>query len=302
MNFSKKKFKLALICFGIFNSPTEFFSQQTKGFKFGILAGAYFANNNTARIYDGYGYSSDKVKNNFETSSLNRKINFEYGGGNGQPDRIAKELAVGTNEWIRITEKDMPINMHYTPAFLIGFLGRYNLNENSSVLFNFHTARISATGNFTIETIPSTNPSGVTWKTENIRTFLITGTEQRFSIQTGLQRYLSRNEIFNFFVEAGPVFNMVKAVNNKAIINSLQVDLTRQYNEYGNEIFRARNMTGVDFGFFAGIGINLNTGSDWGVQILYNPAYERIGIGENPGPFVQHSIGVRMYKAKKEVS
>lgn len=274
------------------------FAQQKKGLQAGLYVGAFFANKSTATIYDGYGYDLDGKKNDFQNSALNRKVNYEYGGGNGQPDRIAPALSVGTNEWNRITEDDMPINMHYTPAFMIGLNCRYNMNESSALLFNLNTARISATGNFTIELTPSVNQGGSTWSSNNIQTFQITGTEQRFIFQAGLQRYLSQNEIFNFFVEAGPLLNMIKAVNNKAIINSLQIDLTRHYNELGMETFRARNMTAVSFGFFAGAGINLNTGSDWIIQVLYNPSFERIGIGENPGPFLQNTLGLRMYKAK----
>lgn len=279
----------------------SFFSshaQQKKGVQAGLYTGAFFANNITAVLYDGYGYNLEGKKNNFEDSYMNRKINMEYGGGTGQPDRIAQELGLNSNEWVRITEEDMPVNMRYSTAFMIGLTVRYNVNETSALLFNLQSARISATGNFTIETTPSTNQSGVTWKSQNILNFPITGTEQRFVFQTGLQRYLSRNEIFNFFVEAGPLVNMVKMVNNRAIINNLQIDLTRYYDVTGIETYRARNMSAVDLGFFAGIGINLNTNTGWTVQLLYNPSYERIGIGENPGPFLQQSLGLRMYKAK----
>lgn len=276
-------------------------AQQKKGFKIGLYVGAFFANDITATLYDGYGYDLEGNKNNFENSYMNRKINYEYSGASGIPDRIAPELGLAnSNEWVRITEKDMPINMQYTTAFMIGLPVRYNLNKTSSLLFNLQTSRIAATGNFTIETIPSTNLSGNNWSSQNIRTFPIIGTEQRFAFHAGLQQYLTHNEIFNFFVEAGPVFNMIKVVNNKAIINNLQIDLTRYYDITDIEIFRARNMSAVDFGFFAGAGINLNTSSDWVVQVLYNPSLERIGIGENPGPHFQNSIGLRMYKAKWE--
>lgn len=278
------------------------FAQQKKGLQAGLYVGAFFANKATAVLYDGYGYDLEGKKNSFQDSYMNRKINIEYGGGNGQPDRIAQELGLNSNEWVRITEDDMPVNMQYTPAFMIGLSVRYNVNETNALLFNLQSARISATGNFTIETTPSTNQSGVTWKSQNIRTFQITGTEQRFELQTGLQRYLSHNEIFNFFVEAGPLFNMVKIVNNRAIINSLQIDLTRYYDVFGNETFRARNMTAIDFGFFAGIGVNLNTNTNWIVQFLYNPSYQRIGIGENPGPHLQHTLGLRMYRSNWDES
>lgn len=273
-------------------------AQQKKGIQAGLYTGAFFANNITAVLYDGYGYNLEGKKNNFEDSYMNRKINMEYGGGTGQPDRIAQELGLNSNEWVRITEEDMPVNMRYATAFMIGLTVRYNVNETSALLFNLQTARISATGNFTIETTPSANPGGVSWKSQNILTFPITGTEQRFVFQAGLQRYLSRNEIFNFFVEAGPLVNMVKIVNNRAVINNLQIDLTRYYDVTGIEIYRARNLSAPDLGFFAGIGMNLNTNTGWTVQILYNPSYERIGIGENPGPFLQQSLGLRMYKSK----
>lgn len=291
-------FTFCLLPFTFFS--LSLYSQQKKGTQIGLYTGAFFPNNSTATLYDGYGYNLDGKKNSFEDSYLNRKINYEYGGANGQPDRIAQELGLNSNEWIRITPKDMPVNMRYTPAFMFGMAVRYNLNETSSLLLNLQSARFSATGNFTIETTPSVNSGTNTWKSQNIRTFSIIGTEQRFMLQAGLQRFLSHNEIFNFFVEAGPVFNMVKIVKNQAIINNLQIDMMRYYDVLGNQVFQARNMTAVDFGFFAGAGINLNTNTGWIVQVLYNPSYERMGIGEKPGPFLQHALGLRMYKAKWE--
>lgn len=286
-------FPLAFI-FIIGSSNT--FSQQKKGFQVGLYTGAFFASNATAIIYDGYGYDLEGQRNDFENSFLNRKINYEYGGANGQPDRIAQALNLNSNEWVRITEKDMPINMRYAPAFLLGLAMRYNANKSSTLLVNLQAAKINTGGNFTIETTPSVNSGTNTWQSKNIQTFDITGTEQRFMLQAGYQRFLSQNEIFNFFFEAGPLMNMIKVVNNKATINSLQIDLTKYYDVQGNMIYQARNLSAVDLGFFAGFGMNLNTGTGWIIQVLYNPSIERIGIGENPGPYPQHAIGLRMYK------
>ncbi len=295
----KKKFFLFSILsfqFSVFNLS---FSQQKRGFQAGLYAGAYFANQTTAVLYDGYGYDLGGIKNNFDNSWLVRKINYEYGGGNYQPDRIAPALGLAnSNEWKRITPENMPINMRYTPAFAIGLNARYNVNKKSSLLFNFNTMRLSCTGNFTIEVTPSANQAGNTWATQTIRTFPILGKEQRFAFQIGLQQFFTENKIFNFFAEAGPSLNYVKFVNNHVVINTLDIDLTTQYDVAGNRIFRARNMTSVDFGFFAGVGLNLNTQSNWMVQMVYNPSLERFGIGENPGPFFQNNIGLRMFKMK----
>ncbi len=264
-----------------------------KGFQTGLFLGSLFANKYTANLYDGYGYDNNGVKNDFLNSFMYQKIIMEYGGGNGQTDQIAQQLNVNPGDWA-FDKTDMPINMKYNPSFVIGLQGRWQNSKKTGVLLNINAAKLSLNGNFTIQIL--TPPIGpVQPNFQNIQIFSIRGAEQRIDIQAGLQRILGEDEIFGVIIEGGPLLNMVKFTSNKIIINNLNIDLMTFYDQYGYQFYKAKNLTGVDFGAFAGIGVNINTNANWKLQAIYNPSYEKIDIGENPKPKLQHALGIRVY-------
>lgn len=266
---------------------------KSKGLQTGLYLGSLFANKFTAHLYDGYGYGIDGVKNNFPNSFMYEKIIVEYGGGNGQPDQIAQQLNVNPGEWA-FDQSDMPINMKYNPAFTVGLQARWLTKKKYAVLLNANASKLTLNGNFTIQLLaPPIGP--VQPGFQNLQIFPIIGSEQRIVIQLGLQRILGEDEVFNLIVEGGPLFNMVKFSGNRIVINGLQIDLMTFYNQYGNEVYRAKNLTGVSFGAFAGLGVDVNTNARWKIQGVYNPSYEKISLGENQAPKLQHAIGVRVY-------
>jgi hypothetical protein len=264
-----------------------------KGFQTGFFLGSLFANKYTAHLYDGYGYNTNGEKNDFLNSFMYQKIVTEYGGGNGQPDQIAQALNVNPGDWA-FDKTDMPINMKYNPSFLIGLQARWQMSKKAAVMININAAKLTLNGNFTIQIL--TPPIGpVQPNFQNFQIFSITGAEQRIVIQAGMQRILGDDEVFGFIVEGGPLMNMVKFSRNQITINNLNIDLMTFYNQYGYEIYKAKNLTGVDFGAFAGLGVDVSTNARWKLQAIYNPSYERIGLGENPRPKIQHAVGVRVY-------
>jgi hypothetical protein len=265
---------------------------KSKGFHFGFIVGSLFANKYTASLYDGYGLDADGFKNDFSNSAMNRKINWEYGGGNGQPDRIAVALGVNHSDWT-FDETDMPINMHYTPAIFVGLQTRYCFNNKDALLLNANGTKLTANGDFTITTTAPT--VGTTQYPQNIKTFPIIGGEQRLDLQMGYQRIMGDNDKLNFFMEGGLTFTMVKFNRNIIQINNLAIDLSTYYNYQGYVEYRAKNLTGVSFGAFAGMGLNLSISPKWIIQLVYNPAFEKINIGVDPAYKLQHALGLRAY-------
>ncbi|HEV7230193.1 MAG TPA: hypothetical protein VGO45_02625 [Bacteroidia bacterium] len=263
-----------------------------KGFHFGFFVGSLFANNYTANLYDGYGLDADGNKNDFPNSAMNRKIHFEYGGDNGQSDRIAPALGVNHTDWT-FDNSDMPVNMHYTPSIFVGLQTRYCASNKDAILFNVNGTKLTVNGNFTITTTAPT--VGTTQYPTNIRTFPIIGGEQRMILQLGYQRILGDNDKLNCFVEGGLSFTMVKFNKNVIQINDLLIDLTTYYNYQGYVDYRAKNLTGVSFGAFAGFGLNLSLSKKWTVQLVYNPSYENINIGIAPALKLQNALGLRAY-------
>jgi hypothetical protein len=274
------------------NETSDVPKPQSKGFHIGLYVGSYFANKYTAKLYDGYGFDADGKRNSFENSFMYNKIVLEYGGGYpGQQDLIAQALGVQHGEWA-FSESDMPINMRYSPAFLLGLQGRYSVDNNNAILLNVNASQLNITGNFTITTTPQTNFTQVS---KDIKTFAIKGVEQRLMFQIGYQRLFGTNEKINLLAEGGLNITMAKFDKNVILINDLLIDLTTYYYQSGYSAYFVKRPIGVGYGAFAGLGVNFNMSEKARIQFLYNPSYEGINIGENPKLKLQHAVGLRMY-------
>ncbi len=274
------------------NDNTESAGKQ-KHWKIGMYVGSYFANKYTASAYDGYGYNIDGIRNSsFETSYMYEKIIMEYGGYNGYgTDQIAVALNVNHGEW-NFTKDDMPINMHYRPAFIFGINGRYSVDKVNAIELNMNFAKLTVNGNFTISTLP---PPGSTQINNSIQTFGIIGGEQRLMTQLGYCRILGNNENLNFLVEGGMNMTYARFSSNQILINNLKIDLTAFYDNQGVQANYTRKPVGFGLGAYAGIGLNLSANDDYTIQLVYNPSLEGIKIVSNSTLKWQHAIALRAY-------
>ncbi|MEK6616697.1 MAG: hypothetical protein AABZ32_11425 [Bacteroidota bacterium] len=270
-------------------------NKNGKGFHAGFYLGSYFAHKYTAKFYDGYGYDADGKKNDFLNSFMNKRINIDYGGGYGQPDRVALALGVNPGEWI-FDQTDMPANMKYNPAFLIGLQMNFGITKKDQLLLNVNASKLMLSGNFTIVVInPLIGPQQPGY--QNIKTFSITGGEQRLMFQLGYRRILgdTKESVLNFFIEGGATGNMTKFLRNQVTINNLQIDLSYYYTQSYFPTYRAKYLHGVGIGAFAGFGCNITANPKWNLQLLYSSSFEKINIGEDPRHTLQNAIGVRAF-------
>ncbi|MBI4931875.1 MAG: hypothetical protein HY841_14020 [Bacteroidetes bacterium] len=262
-----------------------------KGFHAGVYLGSFFANKYTTALYDGYGYDVDGKKNDFPNSFMYRRIVIDYGGGNGQTDVVMQALNVSHNDWA-FDATDMPSNLKYNPAVMVGMNFFYGFTKKDALLLNATSSKLTLNGNFTIViTDPLIGPQQPGY--QNIKTFSITGAEQRYMFQLGYRKILGDNDVFNFFVEAGPSLNIAKYARNQIAINNLQIDLTAYYSQPYYATYRARYLNGAGLGAFAGLGFEFRANAKWILQALYAPSYEKINIGENPKSTLQNALGLR---------
>ncbi len=271
-------------------------NKNDKGFTFGLYIGTLFANQYTATMYDGYGFDVDGNKLNWENSFMNQKINIQNGGYGypGQPDLIAQELKVDPQTWV-FDQSDMPTNMRYTPAFSVGLAGKYSVDKKNAILLNVNASKLNISGNFVIIT-PLSNTGSTTQLNDRIKTFGIKGGEQRLIIQLGYQHLFGDNEKFNFFLEGGLNATLAKFDRNNIVINNLQIDLVA----YNNSVYYPTNVPvkkpiGIGFGVFTGMGVNINFNPKTVIQLVYNPTFEKINMGQSPALKLQNSIGVRLF-------
>lgn len=185
--------------------------------------------------------------------------------------------------------------MRYNAAIMVGLDMRYGLTKNDGIILNVNGSKLSVNGDFTIEVADPANTSMGGSYQPTIMPFSIIGEEQRLVISLGYQRLLGDADKFNFFVEGGATCTMAKFDKNEININGLVIDLRTYYNIYGNVTYQAKNLTGVGFGGFAGVGANFNMSKKWTVQLVYDPSFEKVNIGEAPKNTLQHTAGLRAY-------
>ncbi len=275
-------------------------SYKHKGFHAGLYVGAFWANKNTAYIYDGYGFDENGQRNTFANSVLNYQILNVYGGGLGQNDLIAQLLNVGHGDWF-FTENDMPVNLKYTTTYMVGLNTRYQINKKASIILNINASKLVVNGKFTISSVLPTT-TGLQGQSK-INQFTITGAEQRLMMQLGYQRIIGKNEKFNFLAEGGLNIVMSKAQKNQAFFNNdlnngannFTIDLMTAYNQPPYNYYSAQYLIGAGIGAFAGLGLHLTINPKYTIQLLYTPSYDRISLGYNPKFKLQHGFGLRIY-------
>ena len=274
------------------------FVRKDKGFHIGVYVGAYFANKYTASLYDGYGYDYTFTKNDFAHSWINIKINQQYGAGGafaGQTDQIANALGVQHGQWY-FDESCMPKpgSLKYNVSPLVGIQTRYCFDNFSSIIANVSGTKLTVSGAFQLvvnnPSAQSTVPGAV-----NYKTFSLVGGEQRMLIQVGYQRIVGNDSKLNFLWEVGPIITLAKFEKNLININGLVIPLTTFTDPYNINSYNARNLTGIGFGAFAGLGVNISINPKWTVQFVYNPSYENIKLGPVQGLKLQNAVGFRGY-------
>ena len=271
-----------------------------KGFHAGLYVGAFWANKNTAYIYDGYGFDENGQRNTFANSVLNYQILNLYGGGLGQTDLIGQLLNVGPGDW-SFRETDMPVNLKYTTTYMVGLNTRYQINKKASIILNINASKLVVNGKFTISSVLPTT-TGLQGQSK-INQFTITGAEQRLMMQLGYQRIIGKNEKLNFLAEGGLNIVMSKAQKNQAFFNTdlnngannFTIDLMTAYNQPPYNYYSAQYLIGAGIGAFAGLGLHLTINPKYTIQLLYTPSYDRVNLGFNPKFKLQHGFGLRVY-------
>jgi hypothetical protein len=259
----------------------------------GLYVGTYFANKYSASTYNGYGFDVNGQRNLFVNSFMHQKIINEYGGGYGQYDQIAVALGVDQGQW-NFNESDMPTNMRYIPAIMVGLNFKIPVVKGSAIIFNVNGSKLNLEGNFTMTTL---RPQGTNLaNNSNVKVFPIKGSEQRLLFQLGFQKIFGSDEKFNFFLEAGFNGTLCKYNSNTIYINNLQIDLTYYVNQTINPApGPTRTPIGFGIGAFAGLGANIDVHPKFTVQLLYSPSHEKVNIGTAPTLKLQHSLGFRVY-------
>lgn len=272
---------------------------KEKGFHAGIYVGAFWANKNSASLYDGYGFDEFGIRNTFANSILYNQIVNVYGGGYNGVDLIAQLLNVDHKDWY-FNEQDMPTNLKYTTTYLVGLNTRYQVDKKTNITFNINASKLVVNGKFTISSTTTSNGFQSQAKQNQ---FTIIGGEQRLMMQLGYQRIIGNNQKLNLMVEGGLNVIFSKAQKNIAYLtsssyngaNNITIDLMSIYNQVPYNTYSPKYLIGAGIGAFGGIGLHLTINPKYTIQLLYSPSYDRISIGYNPKFKLQNGFGLRFY-------
>ncbi len=266
-----------------------------RGLYVGLNIGFYFANKNTARIYDGHGYERDGVLiTDFSNTWLNQALT-------GTPDNIRRTDeamdAATLGPW-SINENSFPNLMTYRPSFMFGLHLRYMLNADFGFFSEFNGTFPVTVGEFTIQRQNSGNlQNGV------FETFQIRGEEQRFFVNLGVHRVLGRKaaerkgKVSSIlpYIDLGGSVLFTKFEENFINLGTLpsyngEVDLTLFYNNQGVFTNEANVLTGAGFGGFGGLGAQITLGRKFTIDIGYVANMQQVKLGELSEFGIQHQI------------
>lgn len=273
-----------------------------RGFYVGLNIGAYFANKNTARIYDGSGYLRngeiiDKYNNLYST--------WLYQALFGTPQAIDRTNdamdGVVDQDYVRIDGTDFPQEMTYRGSFMFGGHLRYMFNADFGVFTEISGTFPVTVGQFTIQrNSPSPDPT----QNNYIEKFGIRGEEQRFMVNLGVHKVMGRKaaesrgkepSILPYFDLGGSVTftkfeeNFIDLGERVEYGNST-VDLTVFYNSQGSYLDQANVLTGAGFGGFAALGMQVTIGRKFTIDLGYVANLQTIKLGEMNETGFQHQI------------
>jgi hypothetical protein len=214
------------------------YSNDGKGWAFGLNIGFYYPSKGTAEYYNGRSYNvnnADYVMDNY----------YWY-----------QDIfhALGATDTVFIA--GLPDNMHYTPAMQPGIYAQYNFNPTLALMIEFNYMRLKAKDVITFEVDPiptvNTNP--------DLRLYTIYGQEERVYADIGLKRTYPKSEKFSYFVNGGLNLNSITVKKSAFFVEEVEYSMI---NNYGNNYYipGGNNQTynvyqgGIGVGMFAGGGV-----------------------------------------------
>jgi len=177
------------------------------GFSFGLNMGAFWANKYQANFYNGSNVNDD---------SINLVFGNKY---------YLNEITAALNDTFHNVQ--LPAEMHYQPAMLIGFNIKYNMTHNLGVFLQFNYQALRAKDVFTMDL----GPPGV-YHQDSSLICPIWGKEDRYNIDLGISKDFSLSKNIAIFAEGGMNINYTKVKEHKIAIGSLEYSLI---NIYGNQ-------------------------------------------------------------------
>lgn len=248
---------------------------ETKGLEYGFNFGMYKADNQTANYFNGASGA------NLLEDIIGKDL---YAGSiSGTPSMIheqVKELLGGYEFHIY----ELPKNMRYDPAVLIGFHGKVNVTEKTGIYIDFNYAKLRTIDQFSIET--ENYPAGFISQ-KALQFFPIQGMEKRYDINIGVMQCLT-DKRFAPYVEGALNYNNLHVDDAAVYIKEQYFSFLNPYNSY----YKVRDYGG-GYGALVGVGGRLLYTQGVFINIGYNLSYKLINLGVYKNNYFNHTIYLR---------
>jgi len=220
------------------------FSNDGRGWSFGLNVGVYYPSKKTANYYNGHPSNVNNV--NYVMSNY-----YWY-------NEIFQSL--GANDSISVA--GLPQNMHYKLAMQPGLYAQYSFNPQLALVIEFNYMKLKANDVITFEVDPkpyATEP--------DLRLYPMRGVEERVYGNIGIKRTWPKTDKLSWFVTGGVNINSTKVKKSSFYVED-QFYTEKEYsmiNVYGDNSYIPNGNTqaftvyqgGIGFGMFGGAGASL---------------------------------------------
>ena len=231
-----------------------------KGLFMSLGFGSYFANSNTAVIYDGvskysligigYYFTMEPFRTQFEEY-------FKY------PYEIV----------------ELPQNMKYRPGRDVSWQLGYRFEDGSAFYAEANFAQLNIQDVFVIA-IDDPNRKSPEKLLQQIPVF---GKEQRLNINTGFHIPFIHEKGFTAYIPLFANINSTKLESNYFVINNQQYQIVHNFQGVTNT-----RIGGMGFGGGSGVGVKMKFNKSFSMDVGYNLIYSRIRMTEELRPFGVH--------------
>ena len=231
-----------------------------KGWSLGANFGFYFAHKGTANFYNGSGTNDIAyvLDNFYQREDIEEMIGYRIDTSFNPP-------------W------ELPQNMRYDPAMMIGFYFKYNFSKNFALYFQTSYVKLKTTDIFILHLQKYQTTLEPTYNQYGIM-----GSEERFTIEAGVIQEFEMNDVVRLYVETG-----INTVNTKVLLNKIEVEGLEYsiVNIYGNQSYvpntplQQYDMRQGGFGW----GISFGTG----IRLVFN---EHVSIDPGFSLYLQNVI------------
>lgn len=226
------------------NDSEAEYSNDSRGWIFGLNVGMYYVSKQTAAYYNGEAANENNVDFIMSNFYMYREI-FD---------------ALGAHDSISVS--GLPQNMHYKIAMQPGLYAQFCFNPTLALVLEFNYMQLKANDVITFDVDPPIDYLG----NHDLRLYPMRGKEERVYMNIGLKKTYPKSDQLSWFLTGGLNVNSTKVKQCSFYVEGKEYSMV---NVYGNNSYVPNNnmqtynvyQGGIGIGMFAGAGSSIKFGN-----------------------------------------